>query len=290
MRIAIGIATMGRAPLLSETVRDLSRQSHPADRIIICGASPADYEGLQGLDGVELLISEPGSTKQRNAIIDVASDCDIILFLDDDFLLDVDYLRVFVDAFSNDPTIVSASGRVIADGINGPGFDFKTGMSLLNGKRPPPPVGGAVVDIPYGYGCNMAFRMATLNGNALRFDESLPLYAWYEDIDLMQRTGRHGRVVRLMNAIGVHLGTKRGRTSGRRLGYSQVANPVYLARKGTYPWRSAVESIAKNFTANLVKSIRPEHYVDRRGRLFGNLLGLLDVARRTDRPDKILEL
>ncbi|AZO77314.1 hypothetical protein B5U98_17255 [Bosea sp. Tri-39] len=32
---------------------------------------------------------------------------------------------------------------------------------------------------------------------------------------------------------GVHRAVKRGRTSGLRVGYSQIANTVYLARKGT---------------------------------------------------------
>jgi hypothetical protein len=33
---------------------------------------------------------------------------------------------------------------------------------------------------------------------------------------------------------GVHLGTKRSeRSPGKRLGYSQIANPVYIARKET---------------------------------------------------------
>ena len=32
---------------------------------------------------------------------------------------------------------------------------------------------------------------------------------------------------------GVHLGNKRGRVSGLRFGYSQIANPIYLLQKGT---------------------------------------------------------
>ena len=51
----------------------------------------------------------------------------------------------------------------------------------------------------------------------------------------------NGKVVKIDAAFGVHLGTKLGRNSGLRLGYSQIANPLYLARKGAgYPLTRAL--------------------------------------------------
>ena len=40
----------------------------------------------------------------------------------------------------------------------------------------------------------------------------------------------------------------------------------------------------------MVKSLRPEPFVDRRGRLRGNVLGALDVLRGRIEPEKILSL
>jgi GT2 family glycosyltransferase len=123
-----------------------------------------------------------------------------------------------------------------------------------------------------GYGCNMAVRLAPVREHRIRFDERLPLYGWQEDVDLSRRLAQFGAVVRMEAARGVHLGAKSGRGSGVRLGYSQVANPIYLARKRMgYPLRRAVNHIARNLLSNIVRSTWPESYVDRRGRLRGNL-------------------
>jgi hypothetical protein len=89
---------------------------------------------------------------------------------------------------------------------------------------------------------------------------------------------------------GVHLGVKSGRTSGKRLGYSQVVNPLYLARKGTFPWAPAVRLVIRNLLANTIRSMAPEPYVDRRGRLLGNLVGLRELLSGKAHPTRILRL
>jgi hypothetical protein len=83
---------------------------------------------------------------------------------------------------------------------------------------------------------------------------------------------------------------KFGRGSGLRLGYSQVVNPVYLGRKGTYPWNRALRSIARHLLLNLLRSPFPEPWVDRWGRLRGNALGLWDLLRGRAHPGRVLEL
>ena len=131
----------------------------------------------------------------------------------------------------------------------------------------------------------MATRLAPMRAHDIRFDERLPLYGWQEDVDFSRRLAAHGTVVRLDAATGVHLGTKSGRTAGIRLGYSQVANPIYLTRKRCgYPVKRALEHIAKNMASNVVRSPWPEPFVDRVGRLRGNLLALRDLATGRARP------
>ena len=136
----------------------------------------------------------------------------------------------------------------------------------------------------------MIFRVDVLRREGIRFDETMPGYAWYEDIDFSRRLLPFGRLALLEGAQAVHLGAKVGKTSGLRYGYSQIANPIYLARKGSYPWDHAHRSVMRNCLANLLRSIAPESYVDRRGRLRGNLLGLRDFLLGRLRPDRILAL
>ncbi len=99
-----------------------------------------------------------------------------------------------------------------------------------------------------------------------------------------------GRIVRDSNLSGVHLGVKGGRTSGVRFGYSQIANPVYLWRKGTLHLDRALGQIARNVAANLRKSLKPEPWADRRGRVRGNFRAFYDLLRGRLDPRRVREL
>jgi hypothetical protein len=46
----------------------------------------------------------------------------------------------------------------------------------------------------------------------------------------------------------------------------------------------------QNIAANLLKSLAPEPWIDRRGRLRGNLIALLDIARGQVDPRRILTM
>ncbi|WP_135466255.1 glycosyltransferase family 2 protein [Crenalkalicoccus roseus] len=288
MRVAIGIATRGRAATLAEVLAEVRRQRRRPDRTIVCHTVPEDIAGC-AMEGVEFLASPPGLPRQRNRILDAAADCDLVLFLDDDFLPAPDYLAVTEAVFRARPDAVVTTGHVIADGAKGPGIGIEEGRALLARDHYD---GDPFAAAPHfnGYGCNMAVRMAVVRAYGIRVDEALPLYAWYEDIDFTRRLGRHGAILRLAGARGVHLGTKSARTPGTRLGYSQVVNPVYLARKGSFPWSHAVPSAARHCAVNLVRSLWPDPHVDRFGRLRGNVLGLWDLLRGRAAPGRILQL
>ena len=89
---------------------------------------------------------------------------------------------------------------------------------------------------------------------------------------------------------GVHLGHKQGRVRGVTLGYSQIANAIYLAKKGTVPKRHLAKIASKNLLINAVHSLWPEPFVDRRGRLRGNIIALADLVCGRIAPERILEL
>ena len=107
----------------------------------------------------------------------------------------------------------------------------------------------------------------------------LPLYGWLEDVDFSRQLAPFGKIIRNEGMIGVHLGSKGGRGSGVRTGYSQIANPLYLWRKGTLRLDRALIQMCRNILANYAKLMRPEPWVDRRGRALGNALGFRDLVR-----------
>lgn len=290
LSIAVGIATRGRPTILAETIAELDRQTRRPDAIIVCHVTAEDVADLPAQrPDITFLTAPAGLPRQRNAILDGAAAHDVVLFLDDDFLAAPDWISVLEAVMRARPDCVVATGTVIADGAKGPGITVAEGRTALAADLPPPdPL--AVMPHFNGYGCNMAFRMAPVRAHGIRVDEALPLYAWYEDIDVSRRLAAHGTILRLAGARGVHLGVKAARTPGLKLGYSQVVNPIYLARKGSFPWNHAIPSAARHCLINLVRSAAPEPHVDRFGRFRGNMLGLWDLIRGRAHPGRILEL
>ena len=290
MRIAVGIATRGRPRLVREVLLDLARQRRKPDRTVVAHVGPEDID--EPVRGVEYLISEPGLTTQRNAILDALGDCDVVVFFDDDFFCVPEYLAVTERIFEQEPDCVVTTGRVVADGVNGAGYTMSQAHAVLRRYLVQESASSLMrtEKVFNGYGCNMGLRLAPMREHGIRFDEKLPLYGWYEDLDATRALGRHGSILKLNGARGVHLGVKAGRLPGIRLGYSQVANSVYLARKGTYPWSHALPSLLRHTAKNLVMSAMPEPWVDRWGRFRGNLLALSDWLRGRLDPRRILDL
>ncbi|HEY8163034.1 MAG TPA: glycosyltransferase family A protein [Methylocystis sp.] len=289
MKIVVAIATTGRPAIVSEALARLDTQSRAPDAILIVGASEADAPAASG-SARFIVAPVKGSGAQRNYALDlVGSSADIVVFIDDDFLAAQGFIEGIERLFSEHPDIVAASGHLIADGVHcREALGVDQADALIAAYAPPSPEEIRIIDDSGTYGCNMAFRIAA--APHVRFDQNLPLYAWLEDTDFSAFYARVGRVVRTNFFAGVHLGARSGRTSGLRLGYSQIANPLYLLRKGTVSPRFALNLAVRNFLANLVKSARPEPGVDRFGRLRGNLLALLDVARGRSDPRRVLEL
>lgn len=294
MRVAIGIATAGRREVLSEILREVTRQTRLPDLVVVCPAAPVDVDesvlASLGVPG-RIVQAGKGSSVQRNAILSaVEADCDICVFIDDDFLMDRRLVENVAGFFAARPQVVVATGILVADGINGPGISVEDGRAMLAGSPSPSLQDAADIEAYGAYGCNMAVRLAPAQAHQVRFDERLPLYGWLEDIDFSRQMARHGTVRRTTAITGVHLGSKRGRTPGQRLGYSQIMNPVYLIRKGTVSPKFALRLAARNIVANLLKSVRPEPWADRRGRLIGNMLALADVILGRIDPGRVLKL
>ena len=291
LRLVLAITSTGRREILSETLRALALQTRRPDLIVLSVASEEDFDAalVQNLVASSVVVSGPkGGCAQRNRVLEMLRPDDIVMMTDDDFLMAPDYLEQAMRLFAARPDMVMATGKVLADGICGPGYDHAEGRRHLGSARGD---STAAVQPAYNaYGCNMAIRAYPELQNKLRYDERLPLYGWLEDVDFSRRLAAYGQIIRSPALVGVHLGTKTGRQSGLRLGYSQIANPLYLIGKGSIDRRLAFRLMARNVAANVLHAARPEPWVDRRGRLKGNLLAVFELIRGRLAPERVLEL
>ncbi|MEO1014348.1 MAG: glycosyltransferase family 2 protein [Pseudomonadota bacterium] len=291
MQLAVIIATLGRKPVVTDLLRHLAAQSRTPDEICIVVARPGDAPEPEerAIDCDVLQSPRIGLCAQRNAGLDHVSDrADIILFFDDDFIPSPDYLENLEAIFEANPGVAGVTGRVLMDGVKGPGLSPEEALAAISAWRAPAPDAVNMESRNGLYGCNMAYRGSAVG--ARRFDEKLPLYGWLEDADFSARVREDGAMVWTDRLAGVHLGTKAGRTSGLRFGYSQLMNPIYLHRKGTMPISQAANNIMRNVLSNHARLLFPERHIDRAGRVRGNWLALMDLMRGRLTPEHVVNL
>lgn len=297
------IATKGRAAITFELLTWLQRQTLPATHVVVVGSEAKDVTDLDqhpcvlaGLATIKIA-RQAGSSHQRNVGVDVARQFGLLgevpsfaVFMDDDFRPDKTWLEAAERNFRSQPDLVGLTGHVLADGAQGTPLDTEDARVYLRGQKPPEPhwaSGDTPRPMDSLFGCNMAFRDTAIR--QCEFDEALPLYGWQEDQDYTSQASRIGRNIYTPDCRGVHLGSKSGRTSGLRFGYSQIANPLYLIKKGTMSKRKAYKFIARHLVANTVKSLGRYPTVDYPGRLRGNVRALVDLASGRCDPRRILE-
>jgi len=290
LRIGLIIASYGRPELLQQHLSSIARQVRPPDEIVLSLVCDGDRpRGVLPDLNIQIVYASRGSCAQRNKGLAFFRDrVDVVLFVDDDFWMAPTYVQELERIFSTDEDIVAATGLVLADGATGPGISIAEAEKCIDeyvSRSKPKEI---IKDVPDTYGCNMAFRASKIGD--LSFDERLPLYGWQEDVDFSAQLQSRGRIIWANALWGVHLGTKEEKISGLRFGYSQVINPLYILGKGNMTLRRAALLIGKNIVANATKSLFPEPYIDRSGRLKGNMIGLWHALLGKLDPMHALEL
>jgi GT2 family glycosyltransferase len=295
MRIGLIIASYGRPELVQQLLSSIEQQTRVPDEIVLSVVSERDLEaGSSPSAKVNAVYSEQGLCAQRNkglAFLQNRAEpdgVDVVLFIDDDFWMARTYIEELEQIFSANEDVVAVTGLVLADGATTCGISVAEAEKYLEDYARAPARAVKIRDVPDTYGCNMAFRANEIRD--LKFDERLPLYGWQEDVDFSAQLRGRGRIIATNLLWGVHLGAKKGKISGVRFGYSQVINPLFVFRKGHMSLRRASLLICKNIVANAAKSAFPEQYVDRWGRLKGNMVGLLHAAKGKLDPMYALEL
>jgi GT2 family glycosyltransferase len=288
-RLAVVLASAGRPALLAEILRSCAAQR---DSAFVGVISVPDEESLPAerslLDTWRVVVGTRGLAAQRNAALDVIEDVDVVAFFDDDAVLRADYLKNALAFLDSHPAIVALTGRVLLDGASRGEIAPAEARSVIAASTREPTLGRWEPTREL-YGCNFVVRAGL--ARKLRFDARLPLYSWLEDHDFARRAMRTGQLARVDDCVIVHRGaTSGGRLAHRRLGYSQVMNPVYLLRKGSFPLWLTAHEIFRPLAKNLLLSCAGAAKSWRRTRLQGNLTAFGDILRGRITPERITRL
>jgi hypothetical protein len=286
-RVAVLLATKGRPQATTQLIRILEKQSLAPSMVVVSATAASDIETQLPTDlNVEYIFGAAGLTAQRNRALErVRARADVAIFFDDDFAPAGNWIEQCARLFMSESSIAGASGIVIRDGAKTPPISWDEAQHAIAMRRPADPC--SLSEITDLYGCNMAFRMSAIED--MRFDERLVLYGWLEDKEFSRKAGKMGRLVECNWLIGVHLGLQSGRVSGKKYGYSQIVNAWYLYKKGTLTRREVAFNILRALSVNAVKTLRQENHIDRRGRLHGNLVGIIHLLSGVCRPERAAE-
>ena len=285
-RIAVVLASAGRPVLLMDALRNCLSQTGASFRGVVSVPDEASLpEDQSVLDGWDVLSGTRGLAAQRNAGLDhLAGTVDIAFFFDDDAVLRSDYIANALAFLGQHPEVVGLTGHVLADGKITGEISVGSASSALASSWAKP-LNGAWAQTRELYGANFAVRVTSAPD--LRFDARLPLYSWLEDHDFARRLMPFGLLVRVDDCRLVHrAASSGGRTNHRRLGYSQVMNPVYLQRKGSFPLWLALQQLLRPVSKNLCYSIAGPSVQWRRERLRGNATAAVDVLMGRVVPER----
>jgi GT2 family glycosyltransferase len=290
-KVSIIIASINRSDQLEQTVESVLRQSYLPGEIIVSVPDKSHVTTATAqMPLVKVIFGPRGSCHQRNTALDsVSPDSRYVLFLDDDMELCGSYLGSIVKLMERHPEVVAVIGELMLDRRRA---SREQAVRVCQARQKAlDESGDQDVEFSvrkYGETCNLAVRWA--RAHAERFDENLPLYGWMEDLDYSHRLRKYGEIVLCHNSLAVHLGWKGGRMPGKKMGYSQIVNPLYLWRKNRFPSLTTVicRHWFRHIAANVVGSVIRDRDVDRPGLLIGNMVAVKDVMLGRAHPTLIL--
>jgi len=237
--IALAVCTLDRPESLRRCLESVGRQTRLPDEVVVVDASleSSGKASVPGLRAARWIRSEPGLTRQRNLALD-STECDLIVFVDDDVELEPGYLAEIEAAFGPDD-VVAATGRVLnPPAPGGPVRALLADLFLIastgSGRFRRSTFAtiaceGPARDVECLYGCNMALRREP--AARLRFDEKLTGFGYCEDDDIARRLGRLGRLRFVPAATLWHRTQRQIGRDDPALYASLVGNAWYLRRK-----------------------------------------------------------
>jgi GT2 family glycosyltransferase len=181
MKASVIIATYGRDAVLVETIRSVFLQDCPDFELLVIDQTathtPEVESFLKSVDDARYsyyLISPPSLPAARNFGF-ASSSGEVVVFIDDDVLLEPDFIRAHLDVYDQGSEVAAVGGRVRTSGE-------ETSPHLYRLEHDGSWTGGfdfsGAGDLETVRGCNMSFRRSALEkiggfdvsyeGNALR--------------------------------------------------------------------------------------------------------------------------
>ena len=266
--ISIVIPTKNRVDNVFECVRSIQRQTILPDELVIVDAS--DSKELEQL--LETYCSEhdfaiiythsnSGTAKGRNIGAQISSG-DIILFVDDDVILDTNYIKEIMAIFGN--TSFERVGCVYGAQIPVNTRNEKENNNASNGSKILQAIYKAIytstcwlffLQKPSKHGRFRLSGLATYPSsdvatiietesassaylacykdvfNEFRFDENLERYAWGEDDDFTYRLSRKYKIIFTPEAKVTHKVSRASRISTYEYNRVRIENHFYIFRK-----------------------------------------------------------
>ena len=120
MKLGLVIASHGRPHILKEVLWSFASQLRIPDYTVLSAVVSEDIPDLCPSNAnVQLIFGAAGSSGQRNrGIAELIDKTDVIIFIDDDFIVGDDYFLNLEAIFAQDSSIVGVNGMVIADGAS----------------------------------------------------------------------------------------------------------------------------------------------------------------------------
>jgi GT2 family glycosyltransferase len=222
----------------------------PQEIVIVDASDTLDLaerlDTWSGRDKFKILYvhSEPGLTRQRNIGVRVSSG-DFVFFIDDDIVLEREYVAEICKIFEDDPAqeIGGVMGDIYESAeerkrigrwqrlVRNLFFldDCGSGKFRLSGRHTTPFGLDEIQSTEYLCGGQVAYRRKVLD--ELTFDENLKGYGLMEDDDFSYRVSRRYRNVYTPFAKSRHLRSSTGRLSQRELTKMALNHHIYLFRK-----------------------------------------------------------
>ena len=136
MKLGLVIASHGRADVLQLVLKHLMAQRRVPDDIVLSVVVPSDIPEIDINANLRKVFGDAGLTRQRNkGMACLVNVTDVVIFIDDDFIVGDDYFSNMELVFSQDSSIIGVTGAVIADGAKSPGFTFEEGLRLAEQYR-----------------------------------------------------------------------------------------------------------------------------------------------------------
>jgi len=245
---SIIVCTIDNTSGLMDFIKSLLVQRYlPEDLIIVHGKPRGSIKdrvlaALQG-SGIQLVYATcpPGLVYQRNLGLELCKS-ELVLFFDDDVLLENNYIRNLLGIFRGDANhqIGGVTGLIknmpysprlarffkrffmLYTGY-GDGKMYPSGMpSFLSPES-------KECRTQFFAGCLMAFRMEAIRG--MKFDENLYPYWWGDDFEFCFRVSQRSKLIQTIKSRLSHKGSSVNKQSFRRFWRMQVVNHWYIFRK-----------------------------------------------------------